>query len=99
MSPRPLRPLLGLLCVAVLATACSSETTEPPVAEGSTPGGSTPGTGSTPATDATTPPASDRSTPPVAGVLTFTAPKLGGGTIEGADFAGRDVAFWFWAPW
>jgi hypothetical protein len=32
-------------------------------------------------------------------VLGFTAPRLGGGTIEGVDFAGRDVAFWFWAPW
>lgn len=32
-------------------------------------------------------------------VLRFTAPQLGGGTIEGADYAGRDVAFWFWAPW
>lgn len=32
-------------------------------------------------------------------VLDFTAPKLGGGTLEGADFAGQDVAIWFWAPW
>jgi len=31
--------------------------------------------------------------------LRFSAPQLGGGTIEGADYAGRDVAFWFWAPW
>jgi hypothetical protein len=65
--------VLGLLCVAVLAAACSSETTEPPAADG------------------TTPPATE--------VLGFTAPRLGGGTIEGVDFAGRDVAFWFWAPW
>jgi hypothetical protein len=32
-------------------------------------------------------------------VLRFSAPRLGGGTIDGEDFAGRDVAFWFWAPW
>jgi hypothetical protein len=36
---------------------------------------------------------------PVAEVLRFSAPRLGGGTIEGVDFAGKDVAFWFWAPW
>ena len=35
----------------------------------------------------------------VAEVLRFSAPRLGGGTIEGEDFSGRDVAFWFWAPW
>jgi hypothetical protein len=93
MSPRPVRALLGLLCVTLLAGACSSETSEPSGAEPAA------GQGSTPAADATTPPATDRSTPPAAPVLAFTAPRLGGGTIEGADFAGRDVAFWFWAPW
>jgi hypothetical protein len=31
--------------------------------------------------------------------LRFTAPALGGGTIDGADFAGHDLAMWFWAPW
>ena len=36
---------------------------------------------------------------PVAEVLRFSAPRLGGGTIEGVEFAGNDVAFWFWAPW
>ena len=88
MSPRPVSALLGLLCFAVLAPACSSEPTELPAADRPTP-----------AADAATPPASDRSTPAVTGVLRFTAPRLGGGTIAGEDFAGRDVAFWFWAPW
>jgi hypothetical protein len=32
-------------------------------------------------------------------VLRFSAPKLGGGSVEGEDYSGRDVAFWFWAPW
>jgi hypothetical protein len=36
---------------------------------------------------------------PVPRELRFTAPKLGGGTISGAEYAGRDVAVWFWAPW
>ena len=34
-----------------------------------------------------------------ADVLDFSAPRLGGGTIDGASLAGEDVAFWFWAPW
>jgi hypothetical protein len=36
---------------------------------------------------------------PTPEVLRFSAPKLGGGTLEGADYSGRDVAIWFWAPW
>ena len=32
-------------------------------------------------------------------VLDFEAPLLEGGTFRGEDLAGKDVAFWFWAPW
>jgi len=32
-------------------------------------------------------------------ILRFEAPLLGGGVLHGADFAGSDVAIWFWAPW
>ena len=32
-------------------------------------------------------------------ILDFTAPKLGGGQVVGSEFAGKDVALWFWAPW
>lgn len=46
---------------------------------------------------------SDPSTaPPPSGaseVLAFEAPLLDGGTFRGDDLAGKDVAFWFWAPW
>ena len=35
----------------------------------------------------------------VAEVLRFSAPRLGGGQVEGEDYSGRDTAFWFWAPW
>lgn len=31
-------------------------------------------------------------------LLQFTAEKLGGGTIDGASYVGKPVAFWFWAP-
>ncbi len=36
---------------------------------------------------------------PVPEVLDFTAPLLGGGTVNGASYAGKDLAIWFWAPW
>lgn len=32
-------------------------------------------------------------------ILEFAAPRLGGGQVQGAELAGRDVALWFWAPW
>ena len=44
------------------------------------------------------PPATSGS-PGVAELLDFTAPVLGGGTLRGADYTGKDVAIWFWAPW
>lgn len=31
--------------------------------------------------------------------LQVVAPALDGGEIDFADFAGRDVALWMWAPW
>jgi ABC-type glycerol-3-phosphate transport system substrate-binding protein len=30
--------------------------------------------------------------------LDFTAPLVGGGTLEGASLRGRAVLLWFWAP-
>jgi hypothetical protein len=37
--------------------------------------------------------------PQAAEVLSFEAPNLAGGVLRGADFVGKDVALWFWAPW
>jgi hypothetical protein len=34
----------------------------------------------------------------VSPTLQFTAAKLDGGTLQGAELAGKPVAFWFWAP-
>lgn len=31
--------------------------------------------------------------------LRFTAPLVGGGTIDAAAYAGQPVLFWFWAPY
>lgn len=43
----------------------------------------------------------DDEAPPAAipALLDFTAPAVGGGTVDGADHAGKPVALWFWAPW
>lgn len=32
-------------------------------------------------------------------ILDFTAPRLGGGEVRGEEFAGKQLAIWFWAPW
>ena len=32
-------------------------------------------------------------------ILRFRAPALAGGVLHGSDYAGTDVALWFWAPW
>ncbi|HEV8565275.1 MAG TPA: hypothetical protein VGR41_10185 [Actinomycetota bacterium] len=45
------------------------------------------------------PPSTSTSPGGVAKVLDFTAPLLGGGTLRGSDYTGKDVAIWFWAPW
>ena len=34
----------------------------------------------------------------VPAALAFRAPLVGGGEFDGAEYAGRPVAFWFWAP-
>ena len=31
-------------------------------------------------------------------VLAFSAPRVGGGTVDLADYAGKPVLLWFWAP-
>lgn len=37
--------------------------------------------------------------PANAAALDFTARRLSGGTIDGVQLAGGDVALWMWAPW
>ncbi len=97
---RALRRRSALLAVAVVAvlTACSSATTgedaSEPRAETS-PGG------------AVTAPSAESDQPAVGGVegqalpdvLDFTATEISGEQFAGADVAGTDTVFWFWAPW
>lgn len=90
-SRLPFRALL--VAVAVVAAACGGS---PVVAEGDpAPAPSDTDPAPAPSDDATVAPPE----PVVAEVLRFEAPLLGGGTLRGETLAGRDVAFWFWAPW
>jgi hypothetical protein len=52
----------------------------------------------TPAADGTV--ADDTAAPlAVPAALQFTAPAVGGGEIDAAQFAGTPTLFWFWAPY
>jgi len=78
------RLLLSVLGVAALA-ACGNPDAQPaePLA----------GPAATAATSAAT-----ASTAGVPQSLSFSAPKVGGGTIDMAAYAGQPVLLWFWAP-
>jgi hypothetical protein len=72
--------------VVILASSCGRPLDEPASIRPSEPG----------------PPAPSSTTVSPAGSpreLRFTEPRLGGGTVRGADFAGHDLVMWFWAPW
>ena len=82
------RWLLCVVGVALLA-ACgdpASSSTEP----------TTPTAGAAVAASVSTAAAPVRTV--VTDPLAFTAPRVGGGIINMADFAGKPVLLWFWAP-
>jgi hypothetical protein len=92
MSAPRILPLTLAAFLAAAAVACGSN------GESAAPPSTGPGSAS-PTARAGGSPIPDRGDDAVAEVLRFSAPRLGGGTIEGEDLAGQDVAFWFWAPW
>jgi hypothetical protein len=89
-----------LLClIAVVAvSACGDDRVQQTAAPGAAVTAPAPTAAST--TPATTTPAATTatSTPVVPQSLAFTAPRVGGGTIDLADYAGTPVLLWFWAP-
>lgn len=98
MCPGDWAFLAGMLVLGLLAASCAQS------GDGGTP--------AQPAAPVTTSPTSMPSVqegqdkdgggeerPPVPRELMFTAPALSGGTIRGADYAGKDLVIWFWAPW
>ncbi|HWC72028.1 MAG TPA: hypothetical protein VG993_12785 [Actinomycetota bacterium] len=89
------RRSIGSVAALLILAACSSEGVED--GAGRSPSGSPASPAPSSASEvAATPEQEDGPTPEV---LRFSAPRLGGGTIEGEDYSGRDVALWFWAPW
>lgn len=85
-----------LAATLALTAACASPTPSgqrrPGATTPETPGGSSPMA----SPRETTAPPRDVEVPQE---LRFSAPALSGGTIEGAEYAGRDLVIWFWAPW
>jgi len=77
--------LLCVLGVAALA-ACGNPDVQPadPLAA--------------PPAPAATSPAPTSALPAVPESLAFSAPRVGGATINMADYAGQPVLLWFWAP-
>lgn len=62
------------------------------------PAGSTTITPATTVTTVTTTASASTAAPTVPELLDFTATLSDGSTFVGADLAGTDVLFWFWAP-
>jgi hypothetical protein len=87
------RTAVALAALALVAAACGGEPAATTDAVGSATAPS--GDGSTQAQTQTGTPTSAA----IPEILEFEAPLLGGGTLRGVDYAGKDVAFWFWAPW
>jgi multidrug efflux pump subunit AcrA (membrane-fusion protein) len=84
--------LMGL----VLLTACGGgqDSSAPPPTPSSATVVAPASTTAAPTTAAPTTAAS----PTVPAILDFEADLIGGGTFRGADLAGGDTLFWFWAP-
>ncbi len=82
-----LRHAALLIVMGVFSAACASSPSPAP-ADGARPSPSS--------AEAKPSPGEER---PVPEILGFSAPRLSGGTVEGSEFAGRDLAIWFWAPW
>ena len=90
MTDRACPPRITIMVgvLAVVAAACTSTGTAPSGVAGS------------PTTASASPArASSATAEPLPEVLDFSAPQLGGGTVDGARYAGKDLAIWFWAPW
>jgi multidrug efflux pump subunit AcrA (membrane-fusion protein) len=79
--------LMGL----VLLTACGGgqDSSAPPP---------TPSPATVVAPASTTAAPTTAASPTVPAILDFEADLIGGGTFRGADVAGGDTLFWFWAP-
>ena len=85
--------LAALATVAMVGAACTGNDRS-----GAGAGGDGGGAGLPPPPSAQRGPAGPDAGPAPA-PLRFDAAGLDGSRVNGADFAGKDVALWFWAPW
>lgn len=94
------RRLLAVAATGLLFAACGDDGTT----AATTPAADTTDTAAgTPDTAASEPGGTVASTvdtdvPAAPDALQFSAPLVGGGTLDLTQFAGRTVALWFWAP-
>jgi hypothetical protein len=87
---RPLLSVMGIVMVgASMLVACGDNTVSAPAAGAGVAVATTP---------ASTTPAAAPSGGAVPESLAFSAPRVGGGTVNLADYAGKPVLLWFWAP-
>ena len=84
---KTLRLLAAMTAAAMLLVACGGQDTS----------GAPPGVENFGKTQS--PPAQGMGSEGVPEILDFSAPRLEGGEVNGADYSGDDVALWFWAPW
>jgi hypothetical protein len=84
----PIRIAIAFAALGLVAAACSDTPTVAPTLDVA---GPSPTVAATPGTSST-----DRTAPEI---LRFEGQLLNGGTLDGTSLAGKDVAFWFWAPW
>lgn len=92
-SPRHLT--LAITASAALLAACGVDPADSAVVN-TTPVSTT--AVSTPVSTPVSDPASNGTTGSTNDALAFTAPLVGGGTFDGAGYAGAPLALWFWAP-
>lgn len=96
---RTLARLVGCIVVGALGVACgpatSSSPTDAPTTTKGAVGGSPTTTGAANPTDATVAPTAPVAVP---AALEVGATLVGGGEIDLADYAGKALALWFWAP-
>lgn len=85
-----------------MASACGSGGKDAGVPAASPTTVSAPTSGPAPTSDSAAPSTTPTTMPGAAAVpeaLRFTAASIDGARVVGADYAGKDVALWFWAPW
>lgn len=91
--------MAAVAALAALSVSCGADGNSA-VADPSEPTAAAAPTSSPAGSTASSTLASDGTTASIAApaALQFSAPVVGGGTLDLASFAGTTVLFWFWAP-